>query len=161
MQRKVIWSTHEDFIYVDILKKEYNIVDYLDDKEVEQLLAKNRKENIKFLEDYVMKKFNKPTSEEVIAFAHVYDSTGRRQIAVEIGKNYKNIFTMPFDKATWYVDGWNIKADITHNGVKYVYTFRTLKDNTKKREIVRKINSGRPMLTGTFLGNHTKTVLRK
>ena len=161
MRRKVIWSNHKRFIFVDILKKELGIEGELEDEEIAMLLEKYKVENDAFLKEQILKKFDKVSNNEIIGFAVTYNENRvRNQLAIVLGNNYSDIFNLPFDKATWYTDSWNIKADIEYQGTRYYYTFRVLKPNTK-RDIIDNINKGRPMLTSTYLGHYTKTILNK
>lgn len=161
MRRKVIWSTHEKFIFVDMIKKEMGLNEELEDEGIENLLEEYKVENQQFLKEQIVEQFNKETQNEIIGFAVTYDSNNlRSQLAVELGNNYKNIFNIPFEKATWYADSWNIKADIKYKGMRYYYTFRVLKVKSCTK-VIDSINYGRPMLTNTYLGHHTKTILRK
>ena len=143
-----------------MVEKQGLCLDLKDSEVVRKYLKEIESQNIAFKENVVKLKFNLGLENPLLAF-HTINKNNVRigQDVLELGTNLQNIFNIPFEYGTWYADTWNIKAKVYYNGMEYFYTFRELKEGSNKNMIIESIRLGRRVLTPTYMGHESKTVL--
>lgn len=163
--RNVLWSNFEisPFIENEVSKSGVDIeeLEKLDEKQLIKFISKFENQNNSIFEKKVKPSFNKIFERPLFAIAVIRNEKGTKvgQTAKYIGENGSNIFDVPYDYATWYYDRWNVAALVKYNGLYYEYTFRELRQKKNGEVFLSNIDGGKKMLTPTYMGVYTQTLL--
>lgn len=160
--KTIIWSNLEitPFVEKEALKQGIDL-EQLNEEQLSLFLKRINKDNMWVLENEVKPQFDMIFKRPLFAIATIFNENRSKvgQSAEYIGENSKNIFDIPFEYATWYYDSWNIGAFIKKDNLEYEYVFREMRAGKNGKLFVETTNSNRKLLTPTFMGGYTQTLL--
>lgn len=167
MARDIIWSNMEVYPYLEDNIENYKKLGLLErglwyKPDLEKYISFMSESNLSYLKTDIKKLFSNVVLEgSFVGFFKAKNQNNQiEQGLILLGKTLDSIFDIPFDKATFYTDSWNIKADIIFGDKFYSFTFRTLKPERDFYEISKKLSRGSMVLTSTYMGSVSKTVKR-